>query len=158
MDFKDYFNEQSVGTLATAIECQHPPLDRETFLAQVFDDGWTARELKERMRHITTVLHAFMPADYADALDVLRRALPVAGGVVYHRKANGRLAPKVFKLAKKTIRPGEVLHVEKKHSFAPVTIRTYYPGEHAIEPKINGRLFGRATFTILSEAGRLSGG
>jgi 3-methyladenine DNA glycosylase AlkC len=67
---------------------------------------------------------------------------------VYHRRANGRLSPKVFKLAKRTIQPGEVLHIERKHSFAPVTTRRYYPGEQAIEPKINGRLFGRIVFNL----------
>jgi hypothetical protein len=71
--------------------------------------------------------------------------------VVYHMRANGRLSPKVFKLTKRTIRPGEVLQIERKHSFAPVTTRRYYPGEHAIEPKINGRSFGRAGF-VLEEA------
>ena len=71
--------------------------------------------------------------------------------VVYHMKANGTLSPKVFKLTKKAIQPGEVLHIERKHSFAPVTTRKYYPGEHAIEPKINGQLFGRAEF-VLKEA------
>ena len=75
--------------------------------------------------------------------------------VVYHMRANGKLSPKVFKLTKRTIQPGEVLHIEKKHSFAPVTTRKYYPGEHAIEPKINGKLFGRVTFVILSEAKNL---
>ena len=71
--------------------------------------------------------------------------------VVYHMRANGTLSPKVFKLTKRTIQPGEVLHIERKHSFAPVTTRRYYPGEHAIEPKINGQLFGRAGF-VLKEA------
>ena len=68
--------------------------------------------------------------------------------VVYHMRANGTLSPKVFKLAKKTIQPGEVLHIEKRHSFAPVTTRKYYPGEHAIEPKINGKLFERVGFVL----------
>ena len=72
--------------------------------------------------------------------------------VVYHMRANGTLSPKVFKLTKRTIRPGEVLRIERKHSFAPVTTRRYYPGEHAVEPKINGKLFGRAGF-VLEETG-----
>jgi 3-methyladenine DNA glycosylase AlkC len=362
MDFKDYFNEESVGALASAIEREHPAFEREAFMAEVFDDGWAARELKERMRHITTVLGDFLPMDYLAALDLLRSALPHVGDhglvkmvfpdyvecyglgdweasmaaleeftqqasaefairpfivrypertmaqmlawaghqssdvrrlasegcrprlpwgirlpalmadpspilpilerlkkdesesvrksvannlneiakdhpelvldllrrwqadatdevrwmtghalrtlikqghpealallgygtgeeidvrnmavdpgsirigdevtlsfdvesrsdrplnlmidyVVYHMKANGRHSPKVFKLAKKTIRPGEVLHVEKKHSFVPVTTRTYYPGRHDMEPKINGRLFGRASFVLVA--------
>jgi 3-methyladenine DNA glycosylase AlkC len=71
--------------------------------------------------------------------------------VVYHMRANGALSPKVFKLTKKTIQPGEMLQIERRHSFAPVTTRKYYPGEQAIEPKINGKLFGRAGF-VLDEA------
>ncbi len=68
--------------------------------------------------------------------------------VVYHLRANGNLSPRVFKLTKKRIQPGEVLPIGKRHSFAPVTTRKYYPGKHAIEPKINGKLFGRAGFTL----------
>jgi 3-methyladenine DNA glycosylase AlkC len=68
--------------------------------------------------------------------------------VVYHLRANGTLSPKVFKLTKKAIQPGEILRIERKHSFAPVTTRKYYPGEQAIEPKINGRLFGRVEFNL----------
>jgi 3-methyladenine DNA glycosylase AlkC len=69
--------------------------------------------------------------------------------IVYHLRANGRLSPKVFKLTRKTIQPGEVLPITKRHSFAPVTTRRYYPGKHAIEPQINGKLFGRAHFVLL---------
>jgi 3-methyladenine DNA glycosylase AlkC len=68
--------------------------------------------------------------------------------VVYHRRANGRLSPKVFKLSKRTIQPGEVLQIVRKHSFAPVTTRKYYPGAQAIEPIINGKLCGRAEFVL----------
>jgi len=68
--------------------------------------------------------------------------------VVHLMRANGRLTPKVFKLTKKTIQPGQVLHITKRHNFAPVTTRKYYPGEHAIEPKINGKLFERVRFVL----------
>ena len=68
--------------------------------------------------------------------------------VVYHMRANGTPSPKVFKLTRKTIRPGEVLHIVKKHSFAPVTTRRYYPGQHAIQPKINGKVFERVGFVL----------
>jgi 3-methyladenine DNA glycosylase AlkC len=71
--------------------------------------------------------------------------------VVYHMRANGTQSPKVFKLTKRAIQPGEVLQIEKRHSFAPVTTRKYYPGEQAIEPKINGRLFGRVKFLLEEE-------
>jgi 3-methyladenine DNA glycosylase AlkC len=70
--------------------------------------------------------------------------------VVYLMRANGKQTAKVFKLAKKSIQPGETLTFSKKHSFAPITTRTYYPGDHAIELKINGRLHTRHNF-ILSQ-------
>lgn len=68
--------------------------------------------------------------------------------VVYSMKANGTLTPKVWKLTKKTLQPGQVLQVTKAHSFAPVTTRRYYPGEHAIQPQINGRRFERVPFVL----------
>jgi len=68
--------------------------------------------------------------------------------VVYLMRANGKQTPKVFKLSQRTIQPGEVIHLDRKISFEPVTTRKYYPGEHAIEPKINGQDFGRVEFVV----------
>jgi 3-methyladenine DNA glycosylase AlkC len=76
MQLKDFFNEQSVAALADAIHREYRPFNEETFAARVFDEGWTARELQERMRHITTALHGLLPPDYRAALDILRGALP----------------------------------------------------------------------------------
>ena len=81
MDIKDMFNEESVGALAGAVQRVYAPFDQEAFLACVFDAGWPDRELKERIRHITTVLHDLLPADYRDALGVLRRAMPQVEGI-----------------------------------------------------------------------------
>jgi 3-methyladenine DNA glycosylase AlkC len=361
VQIKDQLNPESVAALADALQRSHPALDRKAFVAQVFDAAWPDRELKQRIRHITTVLHGLLPADYRTALNILRRAMPQVEGlaqwvfcdyvetyglddweasipalevftqrmsaefairpfvvrypertmaqmlawaghesaevrrlasegcrprlpwglrlqalvadpapilpilerlkndesdsvrksvannlndmtkdhpdlvldllrrwqadagdevrwitghalrtlvkqghpealallgygsgaeiavhnlaveppaitigqavtlsfdvqsqageplklmidyVVYQRRANGAQAPKVFKLAKGTIQPGEVLSIQKVHSFAPVTTRRYYPGEQAIAPKINGRLFGRVPFTLRAQ-------
>jgi 3-methyladenine DNA glycosylase AlkC len=71
--------------------------------------------------------------------------------VVHLMRANGKQTAKVFKLTKRTLQPGQVLQITRQHSFAPVTTRKYYPGEHAIEPKINGRLFERAEFVLRQE-------
>lgn len=74
--------------------------------------------------------------------------------VVHHVKANGTLAPKVFKLTTRTLAPGESATIGKRHSFKPISTRTYYPGEHALELQINGRTFGRSTFTLTLEGTR----
>ena len=68
--------------------------------------------------------------------------------VVHLVRARGQRTPKVFKLTVKTIQPGEALRITKNVSFRPVTTRRYYPGEHAIEAKINGQVYGRVTFTL----------
>jgi 3-methyladenine DNA glycosylase AlkC len=68
--------------------------------------------------------------------------------VVHHVKANGTLAPKVFKLTTRTLAPGESTTIAKQHSFKPISTRRYYAGEHALELQINGHAFGRSTFTL----------
>lgn len=69
--------------------------------------------------------------------------------VVHHMKANGRLAPKVFKLAKPQLRPGRPLRLSKRHAFRPLSTRAYYPGRHAIELQINGRRMGWQEFELV---------
>lgn len=357
--FKNLFNQTSVGELADAVLAVYPPFDRAAFLTRVFDDGWAARELKQRMRHITLIVSDYLPADYRAALAVLQAALPqlahqgfekmvfpdfvevnglddyeasipalelftqhmsaefairpfivhypdramaqmltwahhpnadvrrlasegcrprlpwgialpalqadpspilpileqlkddpsemvrrsvannlndisknqpalviallrrwLADGtpemlalarhalrtlvkagntdalallghgsvgvdisnvtvepaliplggevmlafditstanepqnlvidyVVYLVRANGSQTPKVFKLSRRTIQPGETLRISKKHSFAPVTTRSYYPGRHAIQPQVNGQIGAQVTFEV----------
>lgn len=58
---------------------------------------------------------------------------------VHHRKANGLLAPKVFKWKSLVLAPGETAHLEKNHPIRPITTRVYYPGAHRIEIQINGQ-------------------
>ncbi|NEA34635.1 DNA alkylation repair protein [Streptomyces sp. SID13031] len=80
--------------------------------------------------------------------DELRLAIDY---VVHHVKANGTLAPKVFKLTTRTLAPGESATIGKQHSFKPISTRRYYPGEHVLELQINGRTFGRSTFILSTE-------
>jgi hypothetical protein len=68
--------------------------------------------------------------------------------VVHHMKANGKLAPKVFKLAKKKLKGGETLLLSKTHSFRPISTRKYYPGKHLLEIQINGKIYAQAEFTL----------
>lgn len=68
--------------------------------------------------------------------------------VLHLVRARGKTGTKVFKLAQKTLKPDEPLHLEKSVSFEPISTRRYYPGEHAIEPQINGQRFGKITFQL----------
>jgi len=71
------YNQQFVTDLAASLGNVYPEFDRGAFSVRVFDGGWEARELKDRMRHITTVLHDLLPHDYRIALDILRQAAPL---------------------------------------------------------------------------------
>lgn len=68
--------------------------------------------------------------------------------VINHMKANGKLAPKVFKLKTITIKPGEKISVQKKHQFKPISTRKYYSGKHEIQLKINGVLYPVTSFKL----------
>jgi 3-methyladenine DNA glycosylase AlkC len=62
--------------------------------------------------------------------------------------ANGKPRRKVFKLAKRSLQPGESVVIRKTHSFRPITTRKYYPGEHAVEIQINGAPMERIAFAV----------
>jgi 3-methyladenine DNA glycosylase AlkC len=70
--------------------------------------------------------------------------------VIHHRKANGTLAPKVFKLTTRTLLPGAAATIERTHSFRPISTRRYYPGAHALEIQVNGARLGRHEFLLAS--------
>lgn len=67
---------------------------------------------------------------------------------LHYRKANGKLAPKVFKLTEKNLGPGETVSLATDHSFRPMTTRKHYPGPHLIEIIINGRPYGQLRFHL----------
>lgn len=68
--------------------------------------------------------------------------------IVHFVKSNGKRAPKVFKLSKKELLPGETLSFSKKQSFKPITTRKYYPGIHAIQIQVNGQPLDSLEFLV----------
>lgn len=63
-------------------------------------------------------------------------------------KANGKSSPKVFKLRTKTLEGGEVLAVQKHHSFKAVRNRRYYAGPQRLEIQVNGVMVGGVDFRL----------
>ncbi|MEU6756811.1 DNA alkylation repair protein [Streptomyces sp. NPDC046685] len=68
--------------------------------------------------------------------------------VIHHRKANGGLTPKVFKLATRDLAPGECWSAVRRHSFRELSTRRYHFGVHRVQLQINGRPHGSAAFTL----------
>ncbi|ANZ40431.1 DNA alkylation repair protein [Lentzea guizhouensis] len=81
-----------------------------------------------------------------------RPARLVIDYVVHHRKANGTLTGKTFKLTTQTLAPGEACELRREHSFRVLTTRRYHAGQHAVELQVNGVRSGRAEFTLVAGA------
>ena len=68
--------------------------------------------------------------------------------LVHFLKANGKHTPKVFKLSKKTLKPGERVKITRNHGIKPITTRKYYPGVQFFQPQINGHVFGKVKLVL----------
>eukprot|EP01064_Diplonema_japonicum_P028863 TRINITY_DN4535_c0_g1_i1.p1 TRINITY_DN4535_c0_g1~~TRINITY_DN4535_c0_g1_i1.p1 ORF type:complete len:367 (+),score=76.72 TRINITY_DN4535_c0_g1_i1:44-1144(+) len=66
---------------------------------------------------------------------------------VYYRKKNGRLSRKVFKLSER--RAGVSGKVTKRHTFADLSTRKHYTGEHKVAIIVNGTEKGETTFDLI---------
>lgn len=71
--------------------------------------------------------------------------------LVHFKKANGSLAPKVFKWTKLTLQPGETLSLSRDHAIRPITTRVYYGGTQAVSLRVNGRDFGFSEFELVMD-------
>jgi 3-methyladenine DNA glycosylase AlkC len=67
---------------------------------------------------------------------------------VHHVKANGSLAPKVFKGWVIELGAREQRVLDKRHSMKAVTTRRYHPGAHRIDVRINGQVLAEAAFEL----------
>ena len=67
---------------------------------------------------------------------------------IFHVKANGTTRPKVFKLKKLTLAPGQSIDLEKRHSVHRITTRRYYSGRHTVDIRVNGISLGKKSFEL----------
>jgi 3-methyladenine DNA glycosylase AlkC len=67
---------------------------------------------------------------------------------VHHVKANGSLAPKVFKGWSCILGAGATQVLRKRHALRPITTRTYHAGRHEIDVRINGSIVAESHFTL----------
>lgn len=70
---------------------------------------------------------------------------------IHHVKANGTLAPKVFKWKQLDLPAGARQTITRDHAIRAITTRVYYPGTHRIEVLINGAISASADFDLRME-------
>lgn len=69
--------------------------------------------------------------------------------VLHFMKANNKTSPKVFKLRTLTVAGKEKISLAKSHHIKKITTRVYYPGAHALEIQVNGKILGRSKWKLL---------
>ncbi len=67
---------------------------------------------------------------------------------VNYVKADGRSAPKVFKLKRIELEPGDAVVLRKRLSLADMTTRRHHAGEHKVELLLNGKPLPLGSFTL----------
>ena len=72
--FKNLYNEEYLEALISELQMVYPPFNANGFKAEVFDSGWSSRELKQRMRHISTTLGTFLPKNFYKSVKILENA------------------------------------------------------------------------------------
>jgi len=68
--------------------------------------------------------------------------------LVFHKKANGSLAPKVFKWTQKSLSKGKPIVLNKKHPIKKISTRQYYSGAHEIHLQVNGEILASCDFHL----------
>jgi 3-methyladenine DNA glycosylase AlkC len=68
---------------------------------------------------------------------------------LYFKLSNDKFGKKVFKLRETIIKPKEKVKYEKKHSFKPLSTRTYNSGFHQIGIIVNGIEVERISFQLV---------
>lgn len=87
--------------------------------------------------------------EFAFSITAARNESLMVDYVVDFVKANGELAPKVFKLKRVDVKKGESVTLKKRHPLrANATTFSLYPGTHRVTLQVNGTTFGTKSFKL----------
>ncbi len=71
---------------------------------------------------------------------------------VHYMGASALKAPKVFKLTRRALEPGQPVEIVRRHRFEHVSIRRINPGRHVVDLQVNGRVLGTAELMVVDRA------
>ncbi|WP_445661655.1 hypothetical protein [Bacillus sp. FSL M8-0166] len=78
---KHVYHELFIEELAEKLAQASTGFDSEKFQRLVFQKDWQQLELKGRMKRVTESMHACLPKDYEQAIEVLRQTAPHFSGL-----------------------------------------------------------------------------
>jgi 3-methyladenine DNA glycosylase AlkC len=64
---KDLYTTKFFETFLTQATAIVPTIDKKKFIQEIYTKDWLNKELKQRTRHTTEVLHQFMPKEFKEA-------------------------------------------------------------------------------------------
>ncbi|MFN8713715.1 MAG: DNA alkylation repair protein [Bacteroidota bacterium] len=70
---KDLYSPEFYSRFADVAEELLTDFDRKKFVKAIYTADWERKELKERMKHTTQTLHAFMPKEFVKAASIVRK-------------------------------------------------------------------------------------
>ena len=72
---KDLYSPVFYNNFTNVLAQVLPALDKQQFIDAIFDEAFTGKELKERMRHTSQVLHQFFPKDFSKAATLIQQLI-----------------------------------------------------------------------------------
>lgn len=71
---------------------------------------------------------------------------------IQYAGVRGVKAPKVFKLTRRSLEPGQPLTIRRRHAFEHASIRRIHPGPHQIDIQVNGIVLGSTSVDVVDPA------
>jgi 3-methyladenine DNA glycosylase AlkC len=72
---KDIYSPSFYNSFSDILIQTVPSFDKQRFIKRIYQEGFEDKELKERMKHTTEVLHEFLPADYEKAIRLIEKTI-----------------------------------------------------------------------------------
>lgn len=72
---KDIYSPAFYNSFCDVLIKTVPSFNKQRFIARIYQEGFEDKELKERMKHTTEVLHEFLPADYEQAIPLIKKTI-----------------------------------------------------------------------------------
>lgn len=69
---------------------------------------------------------------------------------IHYAGARGVKVPKVFKLTRRHLEPGQPATISRRHVFEHVSVRRIHPGSHQLDVQVNGSVLGSASFNVIA--------
>ncbi|MBK9192171.1 MAG: DNA alkylation repair protein [Crocinitomicaceae bacterium] len=73
---KHMFSPDFVNSLGSEIKRHHKLFDSKKFASDILNKEWSNKELKERMHHVTRMMHKHIPEKFEKQIDILSAIAP----------------------------------------------------------------------------------